>query len=113
MKAKETAKRLAAERAAKAIAAGGGRRHGGHKVIPTAGENTLNPNIDLDDIARNALKRIDRKLEGLFVCYRDREMQKAMKSAPEKEVPTNSLVDMLIREATNVEHLVSRICDLT
>lgn len=93
-------------------------KHGGAKKIAAvlAGhpkdkdnhDTTLeeNPQVRVDDLARDALARISRKLQGLFVAYRDPGMLKAMKAGPEKEVPTNSLVDMLIREATSNAHLV-------
>lgn len=70
---------------------------------PIVEENVVIIPIDKEELARKALTRIERKLNGLFVAYRDKEMES---TAPEREVPTNSLVDMLIREATSNAHLV-------
>ena len=65
--------------------------------------------MELDDFAREALTRIEKKLEGLFCPYVDDKALEAMGSTVERVVPTNSLVDMLIREASSKLNLVCRI----
>ena len=65
--------------------------------------------MELDDFAREALTRIEKKLEGLFCPYMDDKALEAMGSTVERVVPTNSLVDMLIREASSKLNLVCRI----
>ncbi|KAF7789399.1 hypothetical protein EIP86_000343 [Pleurotus ostreatoroseus] len=78
----EVAKNKAAEKLAAELAAGGNRagksRHTG------------------------SLKRIDQKLDGVFLPWRDPRYKHHPQT---KELQTDTLVDMLIREATNKTHL--------
>ena len=57
-------------------------------------------------MAQKVLSRIDRKLEGHFVPYRSPALKAVLQNAPDKVVGTNGLVDMLIREAKDIVHLV-------
>ena len=100
-KSRDAAKKAVAQKAAAAMA---GRTRGAKDKEADDGAEEANPQVRVDDLARDALQRISRKLQGLFVAYQD--SGPSPKSIPEREVPTNSLVDMLIREATNNRHLV-------
>lgn len=75
-------------------------------------EQTTHPSISISgaiatlqwkSVAAGALKRIDQKLDGVFLPWRDPRFKHHPQT---KELPTDTLVDMLIREATNKTHLV-------
>jgi len=52
--------------------------------------------VDLRTLAKDALKPIDKKLNGIYTTSRER---------PEKETSTSSLVQMLIQEASDLANL--------
>lgn len=61
--------------------------------------------LDWNDVAARALSRIDLKLNGVFLPWRDPRFKQHGHTST-KELPTNALVDMLLRESMNETHLV-------
>ncbi|EKM59861.1 uncharacterized protein PHACADRAFT_181804 [Phanerochaete carnosa HHB-10118-sp] len=67
-------------------------RRGGQKM-----ENAVKDNTDLEMLARNALGVISKKLQGIYSISHEK--------LSEREIPTSSLVEMLITEATDLRNL--------
>ena len=65
--------------------------------------NQVKPSVDLDMLARNALNPIEKKLNGFHMMNKERL---------EKEVSTSTLVQIIIREATDNANLVSPFSEL-
>lgn len=59
----------------------------------------MQDSTDLVQLALGALQPIAKKLQGIYSLSRDKEA--------EKEIPTSSLVQVLIAEATDLKNLVS------
>lgn len=60
--------------------------------------------VDLKQLAKNALRPIEKKLKGIYSIGSEKS---------EKEISTSSLVQMLIAEATDIHNLVSALAVLT
>ena len=63
-----------------------------------AKRNQVKSSVDLSMLARNALKPIAKKLNGVHIMNKERV---------EKEVSTSTLVQIIIQEATDNANLVS------
>ena len=63
-----------------------------------ATRNQVKSSVDLGMLARNALKPIEKKLNGVHMMNKEKV---------EKEVSTSTLVQILIQEATDNANLVS------
>lgn len=64
--------------------------------------NGVKPSVDLQSLARNALKPIDKKLKGLRSTIVRNPNEKT-----DKEFSTSNMVEALIREATSMANLVN------
>ena len=64
--------------------------------------NILKDEVDLRNLAKNALNPIEKKLQGIYTSGEGREGWQA-----EKAMTTSNLVDALIQEATSNKNLVS------
>ncbi|KZS97819.1 hypothetical protein SISNIDRAFT_472705 [Sistotremastrum niveocremeum HHB9708] len=71
-------------------------------VTEASSINGVKPSVDLQSLARNALKPIDKKLKGLRSTIVRNPNEKT-----DKEFSTSNMVEALIREATSMANLVN------